>query len=143
MDRCNPDGVVPLLQGIGDGLTDLALVSPTRQANLASLKAVRDACKSLVRLELRFEYGLVGTQSCVGCIAERNDTSLQTLALSADTARLPIMESRSQAFPDVRCDVEATGDDAPQVLGAFDGKIVKLYLFEFDEVAATAALAVL
>lgn len=129
-------GLVPLLLGVGAGLRELELVAPAAFASLAVLKAAKDVCASLARLEMRFMYGGVGAQHLVSKIVDENGASLRTLALSEAMAQVPVLDGIVAAWPDIRFDVEVTGDAAPKVLAALDGRIIKLNLHRFDEASA-------
>lgn len=132
--------LVPLLRGVGAGLRELALVAPAAWANLAVLKATSEVCASLARLEVRFMYGGVGAHYLVGKIVDNNGMNMRTLALSKAMASVPVLEGIAAIWPEVSFDVEMTGDAAPKVLAALDGRIVKLKLYSFNASAATQEL---
>lgn len=125
-----------LLCVVGGQLADLALVSPFKRVSLRMLQTMKEFCPKLRRLVFRFMDDRADAQHLIGKIVDRNGASLQTLALSADVVRDPVLKEFSSAWPDLCFDVGTSGKAAPKVLAALDGGIVKLELPWFDEVTA-------
>lgn len=113
-----------LLCVVGGQLADLALVSPFKRVSLRMLQTMKEFCPKVRRLVFRFMDDRADAQHLIGKIVDRNGASLQTLALSADVVRDPVLKEFSSAWPDLCFDVGTSGN------------IVKLELPWFDEVTA-------